>query len=747
MANLFQPSLNRVLDDNGNPISGAKMNFYATGSTTAATWFTDQAGTTPGTNPLVADSTGKLAPAYLDPDTTYRVKLTDSTGATTIFDVDPVRGYDQGAVQTAATEAFASETAAAASAVAAAASETAALISANDAEEAAGQAVAASTAGEYGPYSNTYATALPQGVTAIAIGGAGSGFTDGTYAGGVSGGPTGFAFTYTCSGGGVTSTTITNPGLASTGAAPTLSFPSGGGTGASATATVGSLIPNQGAYWAALSDNKTLGLFRNNGGSVAAINNANGTTQITLAQKAALDDAQAALNGTFAPEATSVNANVLACTGKIVLWSANDHRYRLRTFSRQASFTQWAVFDDDLPFPDEVGTFTISSPDYSSSGVNLPDRVLFTPTDPLSTLPSGDPDGANFSGLQGYIELSAANKAALAALANQAIQPANYTEGGINPDNIYTTYSVPAKPRDTRLWDYRTQIDVGATRTFTTPGAAVRSLYNATDTASFTSNPLRVDVQPTSLIATPLNPIAIIIDPGTYQDVNLHLPDWVSLVARYPNTVFFEHSSGATRPIVQAHLNHQLVDINWKSTVAEGTDYATNPTTSSARYAVHRDYFHLFQTQDAEDDYQRCAKLQIIGGSMTVGPLAGIQALGIGMPVGDTVELFDLDLDCDNASYANALVAANNSSNTYGGGRFIIRNCRDISGRATNAPTVGVQVKQDNTYPNELIIDNCKNFHTIALSGTTAGNWLLRGNWTGSITDTIPGGDSGFSDY
>ena len=111
MANLFQPSLVRATDSDGNPISGARLLFYASETTTPATWFTDQAGTVPGTNPHTADSSGLFDPAYLDPDTTYRVVLTDA-GGVTIWDVDPVRGYDQGAVQTAATEAASSALAA-----------------------------------------------------------------------------------------------------------------------------------------------------------------------------------------------------------------------------------------------------------------------------------------------------------------------------------------------------------------------------------------------------------------------------------------------------------------------------------------------------------------------------------------------------------------------------------------------------------------------------------------------------------
>ena len=112
MANLFQPSLVRATDSSGNPISGAKLKFYTTGTTTAATWYTDQAETTAGTNPLVADANGIFAPAFLDEDVTYRIQLTDASDVV-IWDVDPVRGYDIAAIASTASAAADNATAAA----------------------------------------------------------------------------------------------------------------------------------------------------------------------------------------------------------------------------------------------------------------------------------------------------------------------------------------------------------------------------------------------------------------------------------------------------------------------------------------------------------------------------------------------------------------------------------------------------------------------------------------------------------
>src|SRR3990167_1673209 len=152
-ANLFQPSLVRALDSNGNPINGAKLYFYLTGTTTAASWYVNQAGTTAGTNPLVSNSAGIFAPAFLDPDVIYRVRLTDTAG-NVIWDVDPVRGFDETQLVTDA-----------ANAVQAAASAQASLVAAQAAQAAAEQAEAGASAAvvasqDYFPGARSY---VPQG--------------------------------------------------------------------------------------------------------------------------------------------------------------------------------------------------------------------------------------------------------------------------------------------------------------------------------------------------------------------------------------------------------------------------------------------------------------------------------------------------------------------------------------------------------------------------------------------------------
>lgn len=120
-------------------------------------------------------------------------------------------------------------------------------------------------------FPNAYAGTLPKGVTETTVTAQGSGGTAGTYTLGVSGGPAGFAGRYVIGSDGKVPVSggiiIDNPGLASASTAPTLSFPSGGITGAAATATVRSLIREQLTYYAVSEDGKSKLLWRNSGGA------------------------------------------------------------------------------------------------------------------------------------------------------------------------------------------------------------------------------------------------------------------------------------------------------------------------------------------------------------------------------------------------------------------------------------------------------------------------------------------------
>ena len=79
----------RAVDSGGAPMAGALLQFYLTGTTTAASVYTSSALATPLGNPVVADAGGLFVPIYLDPSVTYRVQL-QTSGGTVVRDVDPV---------------------------------------------------------------------------------------------------------------------------------------------------------------------------------------------------------------------------------------------------------------------------------------------------------------------------------------------------------------------------------------------------------------------------------------------------------------------------------------------------------------------------------------------------------------------------------------------------------------------------------------------------------------------------------
>lgn len=89
MAQLLAPTFITAIDANGDPISGATLTFYLTGTTTLTTVYANSTLATPLANPLTADSAGRFAPVYLSPSVTYRAILKDASG-TTIKDVDPI---------------------------------------------------------------------------------------------------------------------------------------------------------------------------------------------------------------------------------------------------------------------------------------------------------------------------------------------------------------------------------------------------------------------------------------------------------------------------------------------------------------------------------------------------------------------------------------------------------------------------------------------------------------------------------
>jgi hypothetical protein len=90
---LFILPVIRAEDANGNPLSGAKLYFYATGGLTPAAVYTTSGLSVAHATPVVADSGGMFAPIYLDPSITYRCILKTS-GGTTVQDIDPYSASD-----------------------------------------------------------------------------------------------------------------------------------------------------------------------------------------------------------------------------------------------------------------------------------------------------------------------------------------------------------------------------------------------------------------------------------------------------------------------------------------------------------------------------------------------------------------------------------------------------------------------------------------------------------------------------
>jgi len=85
----FIPQAVRI-NSAGTPFAAAEANFYLTGTTTRTNTYTDNARATPHANPIVADSAGQFAAAYMDPAITYRCIITEASAGATIDDIDPV---------------------------------------------------------------------------------------------------------------------------------------------------------------------------------------------------------------------------------------------------------------------------------------------------------------------------------------------------------------------------------------------------------------------------------------------------------------------------------------------------------------------------------------------------------------------------------------------------------------------------------------------------------------------------------
>lgn len=90
MATRFTFPIEQAFDANGDPLPGAKLFFYTTGTTTPLDTYSDNALTIANTNPVIADSAGRFGSIFLQ-NSDYAVTLKDASDVV-IYTADPVRG-------------------------------------------------------------------------------------------------------------------------------------------------------------------------------------------------------------------------------------------------------------------------------------------------------------------------------------------------------------------------------------------------------------------------------------------------------------------------------------------------------------------------------------------------------------------------------------------------------------------------------------------------------------------------------
>jgi hypothetical protein len=107
MAQLFWLSGQQLFDANGNPLPGAKANFYETGTTTPKATYSDAGLTSANTNPVEADGNSRFPDIYLEAGR-YKVVLTTSANVTldTLDPVDATAQLIQASAPPAATYPF-----------------------------------------------------------------------------------------------------------------------------------------------------------------------------------------------------------------------------------------------------------------------------------------------------------------------------------------------------------------------------------------------------------------------------------------------------------------------------------------------------------------------------------------------------------------------------------------------------------------------------------------------------------------
>lgn len=90
MAVLFDSGIYSVVSSTGAPLPGALLYWYATGTTTPLATYSDEALSTPNTNPVVADANGRFPAIWLQ-SAEYKMILKTSDGVT-VRTRDPIDG-------------------------------------------------------------------------------------------------------------------------------------------------------------------------------------------------------------------------------------------------------------------------------------------------------------------------------------------------------------------------------------------------------------------------------------------------------------------------------------------------------------------------------------------------------------------------------------------------------------------------------------------------------------------------------
>ncbi len=79
------------LDSNGDPLSGGKLEFFESGTSTPLDTYSDEALTSANANPVVADAAGTWGDIWLKPQD-YKVVLSDSSDVQ-IWSADPINNF------------------------------------------------------------------------------------------------------------------------------------------------------------------------------------------------------------------------------------------------------------------------------------------------------------------------------------------------------------------------------------------------------------------------------------------------------------------------------------------------------------------------------------------------------------------------------------------------------------------------------------------------------------------------------